>query len=296
MNEPEEILAAFQPYYEQTLIGERADPKQLYELQAKLEAQQVYYTAEVAEFCRVFYKPKPHQTTADHAQMNACIDPAVSRYRELEDEDREEFRKTLVAYRNLYAFLSQIIPFQDSDLEKLYSYIRFLLTKLPRGDRGPVYNFDDDVALKFYRLQKISEGSISLEPGKQEPVSGPTAVGTGIARGEEIELSKLIDILNERFGTEFKPGDQLFFDSICEDAVSDTNLRQAAIANTMENFGYVFRKALEGLFIDRMEQNEEITAKFMNEKDFQDAVTKHLLEQVYRQIREVDAQESSREL
>ena len=224
--------------------------------------------------------------------MNACIDPAVSRYRALEEEDREEFRKTLVAYRNLYAFLSQIIPFQDPDLEKLYSYIRFLLTKLPRGDRGPVYNFDDDVALKFYRLQKISEGSISLEPGKQEPVSGPTAVGTGIARGEEIEFSKLIDILNERFGTEFKPGDQLFFDSTCEDAVADTNLRQAAIANTMENFGYVFRKALEGLFIDRMEQNEEITAKFMNEKDFQNAVTQYLLKQVYGQIRDETAQDS----
>jgi type I restriction enzyme R subunit len=292
VNEPEEILAAFQPYYEQTLIGERADPKQLYELQAKLEAQQVYYKAEVAEFCKVFYKPKRHQTTFDHAQMNACIDPAVNRYRELEEEVREEFRKTLVAYRNLYAFLAQIIPFQDSDLEKLYSYIRFLLAKLPRGDRGPVYNFDDDVALKFYRLQKISEGSIDLEPGKEKPVSGPTAVGTGIVRGLEIELSKLIDILNERFGTEFKPGDQLFFDSIREDAVADTNLRQAAIANSMENFGYVFRKALEGLFIDRMEQNEEITAKFMNEKDFQNAVTKHLLEQVYRQIREEGAQDS----
>ena len=143
---------AFQPYYEQTLIGERADPQQLYELQAKLDAQQVYYKAEVDEFCKVFYKPKRNQTTADHAQMNACIDPAVNRFRELEEEAREEFRKTLVAYRNLYAFLSQIIPFQDSDLEKLYSYIRFLLTKLPRGDHGPVYNFDDEVALKFYRL------------------------------------------------------------------------------------------------------------------------------------------------
>jgi type I restriction enzyme R subunit len=290
VNEPEEILAAFQPYYEQTLIGERADPKQLYELQAKLEALQVFYKAEVAEFCKVFYKPKRHQTTFDHAQMNACIDPAVNRYRALEEDVREEFRKTLVAYRNLYSFLAQIIPFQDSDLEKLYYYIRFLLTKLPRGDRGPVYNFDDEVALKFYRLQKISEGSIDLEPGKQEPVSGPTAVGTGLVRGMEIELSKLIDILNDRFGTEFKPGDQLFFDSIREDAVADTNLRQAAIANTMENFGYVFRKALEGLFIDRMDQNEEITAKFMNEKDFQNAVTKHLLEQVYRQIREEDLQ------
>jgi type I restriction enzyme, R subunit len=106
-----------------------------------------------------------------------------------------------------------------------------------------------------------------------------------------LELSKLIDILNERFGTEFKPGDQLFFDSIREDAVADTNLRQAPIANTMENFAYVFRKALEGFFIDRMEQNEEITAKFMNAKDFQATVTKHLLERVYREIREEDAQD-----
>ncbi len=291
VNEPDEILAAFQPYYEQTLIGERADARQLYELQAKLDAHQVYYKAEVEEFCKVFYKPKRSQTTADHARMNACIDPAVGRYNELEEEVREEFRKTLVAFRNLYSFMAQVIPFQDSDLEKLYSYIRFLLTKLPRGDRGPVYNFDDEVALKYYRLQKIGEGLIKLETGKQEPVSGPTSVGTGIARGDEIELSKLIDILNERFGTEFKPADQLFLDSILGDAVADTDLRQAALANTMENFGYVFLKALEGLFIDRMEQNEEITAKFMNEKKFQDIVGQHLLKQVYEQIRDEESQQ-----
>jgi type I restriction enzyme R subunit len=285
VNEPDEILAAFQPYYEQTLIGERAEAQQLYELQAKLDSHQVYFKSEVEEFSKVFYKPKRNQTPADHARMNACIDPAVGRYNELEEEIREEFRKTLVAYRNLYSFMSQVILFQDTDLEKLYSYIRFLLTKLPRGDRGPVYNFDDDVALKFYRLQKIGEGSINLEAGKAEPVSGPTAVGTGVVRGDEIELSKLIDILNDRFGTEFKPGDQLFFDSIREDAMADSNLRQAALANTMENFGYVFRKALEGLFIDRMDQNEEITARFMNENQFRETVSQHLLKEVYEQVR-----------
>ncbi len=111
------------------------------------------------------------------------------------------------------------------------------------------------------------------------------AVGTGQEQGPKIELSKLIVILNERFGTDFKPGDQLFFDSIKEDAVSNTNLKQAALANTMENFGYVFLKALEGLFIDRMDQNEEITAKFMNDKEFQEAVGKQLLKEVYEQIR-----------
>ena len=125
VNEPNEILAAFQQYYEQAEIGDRAEPRQLYELQAKLDAEQVYYKAEVEEFCRVFYKPRINPTSTDHAKMNACIDPAVNRWLGLDEDVQEEFRKVLVAYRNLYVFLSQVIPFQDSDLEKLYSYIRF---------------------------------------------------------------------------------------------------------------------------------------------------------------------------
>jgi hypothetical protein len=62
-------------------------------------------------------------------------------------------------------------------------------------------------------------------------------------------------------------------------------LRQVAMVNTMESFSYVFLKALEGIFIDRMDQNEEITAKFMNEKKFRGAVGQTLLKQVCEQIR-----------
>ncbi|MFQ5585785.1 MAG: type I restriction endonuclease subunit R, partial [Thermodesulfobacteriota bacterium] len=147
-----------------------------------------------------------------------------------------------------------------------------------------------------YRLEKISEGSIRLKRGEGDEVSGPVSVGTGVVSGEEIELSRLVDILNERFGTEFKPADQLFFDSIREDAVADLNLRQVARANTLESFGYVFLKALEGLFIDRMEQNEEITAKFMNEKEFQDVVGRVLTKQVYEQIRAKGSQDSKMQI
>lgn len=283
VNETQEILEAFQPYYEQTNVGERAEPQQLYELQARLDAEQIYYKSEIEEFSKVFYKPSTNQTSSDHAKMNACIDPAVTRFKQLEKDKKEEFRKVLAAYRNLYAFLSQVIPFQDSDLEKLYSYIRFLIIKLPKRGTEGSYNLDEDVALEYYKLQKISEGAIELKAGGE--VDGPTSVGTGESNEEKIELSQLIEILNERLGTDFKPADQLFIDSICEDAVSDTNLRQAAMASTMENFGYVFVKALERLFIDRMEQNEDITARYMNEKDFRKIAEQNLLERVYNQIR-----------
>ncbi len=72
VNEPEEILAAFQPYYEQTLIGEQADARQLYDLQAKLDAAQVYHKPEVEEFAKVFFRPRRFQTPADHAQ-HECL-------------------------------------------------------------------------------------------------------------------------------------------------------------------------------------------------------------------------------
>jgi type I restriction enzyme R subunit len=285
VNEPEEILKAFQPYYERTLVGDRAEPSQLYELQAKLESFQVFYRAEVDEFARVFFKPKVRQTPADHARLNACLDPAVNRFKALEDDVAAECEKTLTAYRNLYAFLSQVMPFQDADLEKLYSYVRFLLMKLPRGPRGPVYSFDDEVKLEYYRLQKMTEGQIELEKGKEGEIPGPTAAGTGKVRGVEVVLSKLIEILNERFGTALKPGDQLFFESIREDALADQTVRQAALANSLENFGFVFDRILESLFIDRMDANEDITARFVNEDEFRRVVSQHLRKEVYEQVR-----------
>jgi len=286
VNRPKEIQDAFQPYYEQTIVGEQANPDQLYELQAKILEYPVFYGKEVDEFAKIFYKPKEKQNPKDHAEMNACLDPAVNRFKQL-GEKQEEFRKTLVAYKNLYAFLSQIIPFQDTDLEKLYSYLRFLLIKLPKRT-GPLYNFDDEVTLQYYRLQKISEGSIILDKGEEATISGPTSVGTGVVKRGEIALSRLINILNERFGTSFKLGDQLFFDSILEDALADPDIQLTALVNTVENFSFIFKRAIEGLFIDRMDANEEITAKFLNEEEFREVIIQNMMKQVYEQIRSKD--------
>jgi len=283
VNERQEILEAFKPYYEVAAIDEMAQPSQLYELQHKLAGEQVYYETEVEAFCKTFFKPKATQTPSDHAQLNAALDPAVSRFIKLDPAKQDEFRGLLVTFRNLYSFLSQIIPFQDTDLEKLYTFIRFFLTKLPKGIREHL-ELDDEVRLKYYRLQKISEGSIVLEPGERGVVSGPTAVGTGVRHDDKVELSRLIDVVNQRFGTEFTPADELFFSQIREEAVADTALQQAALANTLDNFKFVFEKTLEGLFIDRMDQNQEIFARFMNDKDFQQVVANVLMRQVYNQI------------
>ena len=63
------------------------------------------------------------------------------------------------------------------------------------------------------------------------------------------------------------------------------HIQQAAMVNSLENFKYVFDKALEGKFIDRMDQNQEIFARYMNDKDFQKVVAEWMRKQVYEQIR-----------
>ena len=221
--------------------------------------------------------------------MNAALDPAGSRFATLlkeKETEAEVWRRKMYAFRDLYGFLSQVIPYQDSDLERLYVYLRHLAAKLPRRRSGTVYQFDDDVRLEYYRLQKIGEGSISLGTGDGHPLDGPTEVGSGAAHEESVPLSQLIDIVNHRFGTDFNKADQLFFDQIVEAAVADDELRQTAEVNPVGKFDLVFRSLIERLFVERIDQNEDIYVRYMNDHEFRGVVSEWLSSQAYRRLRD----------
>jgi len=284
-NEAEEIQDAFQPHYERTLIGDKVEPQQLYELQAKMMGRHVVFATDVEEFAKLYYAPGNKSEEKLHPKLYALIDPAVDRFRELPEEEQEEYRKVLTAFRNLYSFLSQVIPYQDSDLEKLYTYVRFLVTRLPRQDAGGRYEFEDEVTLKYYRLQKISEGSIRLKKGEGGEVRGPAAVGTGQSQDREVELSSLIEQLNERFGTDFTKEDELFFEQIKQDAVQDEKIRQTAEANTIQNFGYVFDRMFEALVIARLDRNQDVGVKVLGNEELKRFLTERMRSEVYQRVR-----------
>ena len=288
VNDRAEIQEAFKTYYEGAEMGEEVDPARMYAVKGELDASGVYLDEEVERFCAVYFKPKRRQSPSDHQAMNAALDPAVARFTARRDEDEEEaedWRGKLQAFLNLYAFLSQVIPYQDSDLERLYVFLRHLAAKLPRRQSGPAYRFDDEVRLDYYRLQKISEGSIALQDGEARPLDGPTEVGSGMARPQPVPLSQLIDALNERFGTDFNQADQLFFDQIVEAAMTDGGVRQAAAVNPGDKFELVFKGLLENLFVERMDQNEGIFVRFMNDAAFQNIVTEWMSSEAYRRLK-----------
>ena len=288
VNDREEIREAFKVYYEGAEMGEEVDPGRMYAVKGELDASGIYLDEEVERFCAVYFKPRPRQSPRDHREMNAALDPAVARFTALQKDEEDEaelWRGKVQAFRNLYGFLSQVIPYQDSDLERLYVFLRHLAAKLPRRRSGEAYQFDDEVRLEYYRLQKISEGSVSLAEGDAHVLDGPTEVGSGAVHEESVPLSQLIDVVNERFGTDFNQADQLFFDQIVEAAMSDDGLRQAAAVNPEDKFLLVFRNLLEGIFVERMDQNEEIFVRYMNDASFRQTVSGWMVSEAYRRLR-----------
>jgi type I restriction enzyme R subunit len=284
VNDRDEIFEAFKPYYEKTLFDVETDPQLLYQLEHTILEWRVFTSADIQAYCEIWFSTKTELRTTEHKKLNAILDPAVENYNKLTEEEKVTCKKQMFEFRNLYSFLSQIIPFSDSDSEMMFVYIRNLLRKLPRRGVANI-DFGEEIALKYYRLQKLNEGKINLKVGEPPIIYGPKEVGTG-AVDEEVPLSTLIDRLNDAFGTQFTFADQLFFDQVKETAITNEELTEAAKVNSLENFSLVFEKMLERLFVERMEGNEEIFVRLMNDNDFRNVASKHLVRDVYSAILE----------
>ena len=298
VNDRDAVRRVFSAYYAGSELGEESDPTRMYAVKSELDASGIYLTTEVDRFCTVYFKPQRRQSARDHQAMNAALDPAVSRFAALrqENEDKSErWRGQLQTFQSLYDFLSQVIPYQDSDLERLHVYLRYLATKLPRRHSDPTYQFDDEVRLEYYRLQKISEGSIPLAEDTPHPLGGPAGANNSALQEPQVPLSRLIDKINERFNTDFNEADQLFFDQIVAAVVADDALRQTAAVNPQSKFKLVCTDLLEHLFIERMSQNEGIFVRYMNDPIFQQFVSAWLASEAYRRLKGSDSKSSGAE-
>lgn len=286
VNDAENIYRAFKPYYDKTGLQETSDPSKLETLKHELDQAQVYHWSEVEAFAQIFYKPAERQNAADHAHMQRHLQPAVDRFKSIADEEkRRELREKLSGYVQLYAFLSQIIPYADPDLEMLYSYGRFLLPHLPLDRDGQIVKVGEEVALQYYRLERIFSGTIELKEGDPRYVKSPTEVGTGKAKDEKVPLSEIIQVLNERFGTHFTEEDRLFFQQIKEKACKDNQVIQTALANPLDKFELGIRKLIEDFMIERMEDNDKIVTRYMADHEFQGSAFPILGKEIFEAIR-----------
>jgi len=282
-NDAEEIKAAFEPYYETTLLSEATDPNVLYEIQTRLAAFPVYTEEDVDGFSRVYFNRKATQD-----QLYAVLAPVVDHFRALPIEEQQDFRGQITDYVRLYAFLAQVLTFTDADLEKFYVFARYLRRLLP-GDRPELpREVQQNIDMESYRIQQTGGEKITLErkPGILDPVGTKGAQGT---TPEELEaLSRIIAELNERFGLNLGPEHRMTLGQMMEKLDDDAALDAAARVNTRENVRLTFDQKVEHVIQEIVDSNFELYKRITDDRSFGEAIKNFLFDQYLRAHRNAE--------
>lgn len=282
-NEADEIKAAFEPYFEATLLSEATDPNLLYDTQSRLLGFPVYTQADVDGFAKLYFNPKVAQD-----QLYAALAPVVQRFRELPRDEQYDFRGQLTDYIRLYAFLAQIVTFADSELEKLYVFARLLRRLLPADRESLPREVQQDIDMESYRLQKIGNGKIT--PRRQAGLLEPQGArgGYGLSPEELEPLSRIIADLNERFGLNLGPEHRLTLGQMMEKLDADPALGASARVNTRENVRLTFDHKAEQIIQEIVDSNFELYKRITDDRAFGEVVKNFLFDQYLRSHRQAE--------
>jgi type I restriction enzyme R subunit len=267
-NEPQEILAAFQPYFQTAELADVSNPNLIFDLYDKLRAADIFTWTEVEQFCEAFFV----KSKSNAAIANICK-PAVERWqkrykhavdaykqaREMFERTKkfndavllanaensfkdckkakdalEIFKKDLGTFVRFYEFMSQIVDYDDKDLEKLSLYARNLRPML----RETVTDEDDidlsSIVLSHYRVSKIRQQHLALQENSEEYKLEPgEGLGTAKAKDKQTEfLSQIVHRLNELFITDqLTEKDMVNYAYTISDKVRENDIVMQQIAN-----------------------------------------------------------------
>ncbi|HDS3263293.1 TPA: type I restriction endonuclease subunit R, partial [Escherichia coli] len=234
-NDPDEILGAFQPYFQTAELTDVSDPQQVFDLFEKLRATQIFQWHEVEQFCEAYFI----KNKSNAAISNICK-PAVERWKKRylmaidayltakemfertkktgdtvlitnaensfkackQEKDRLEiFKKDLGSFVRFYEFMSQIVEYDDKDLEKLSLFARHLRPLL-HEQRLEEDEIDlSNVEMSHYRLSKIHEQDLRLQEETPDyTLDASNNIGTAKAKDKKEEfLSQVLSRMNELF-------------------------------------------------------------------------------------------------
>lgn len=306
-NEPAEILAAFQEYYQTASLLDVSDPNLIWDLFEKLRASKIFLWTEVTQFGEYYFV----KSKSSAAISNICK-PAVDRWQnryeaaqarftkekgllehaktigdatfianaegdvkeaKLELDSLALFKSDLQAFTRYYEFMSQIVDYDDNDLERLSLFARHLapLLREKAPDEDPVDL--SSVELSHYRLSMIQQQNLMLVKEGGEGLEPTTDLGTGKARSKEEEwLSQIITRLNDLFVTDgLTDKDLINYAYAIRDKVSENETVMNQIANNSPEQALLgdFAGAMDDAVMDSSVAHQNQMAQYLNSKDVQ---------------------------
>jgi len=266
-NSVDEIESAFKPYFESTILGEATDPNKLFDLQDALDNYQVYTREQVQDFSNNILANVPID------QLHASLDESSAIFRnDLDEEHQADFRAKVKTYVRLYIFLSQIVPFENPYLERLYIFLNHLQNKLGSDNsidlaKGVLDNIDMD----SYRLQLESTTNVILEQGEDlKPI--PTEMRGGVSEPEKDKLSSILKTFNDRYGTQFEDADKVrqMAENIAQDVAKSNELVNSLKYSDEQNARITSDKIVGQELLKHISTNFDLYKLYSDNKEFKE--------------------------
>ncbi|HEY0950847.1 type I restriction endonuclease subunit R [Nocardioides sp.] len=208
VNDPDDIVAAFKPYYEEASLSATTDPDLIHDLRAKLDAAHIYTDEEVEAVARAWVRdsgaPKAHERlqallAEPRVRFTAALDHALAQDDRGELERLELFRKDVDTYVKLYDFLSQVINYGQTDLEKRAIFFRLFARLIRDESRHETVDLSD-VVLANVAHREGATVRLDLATGQPVELDPLRGAGSGLAQDPVlVALAEVIRRMNEVF-------------------------------------------------------------------------------------------------
>jgi type I restriction enzyme R subunit len=272
-NDIQDISGAFEPYYKGTILVDKTDPNYLFSLYNEILGFKFITIHDLDEFAKIFFKPLEMQLGSDLGKLYSIVDPVVDRFLEAKETEQDEFKVKLAKFIEAYSFLSQVIYYGDTNLEKLNAMAKFVANENRiKGISSLLPELKGDISLQYYKLQKTHEGDISL--GKKET---PLIAGDDYGKPKTPEvlttLSDLIQLFNERFSdSRVSDSEIIEIDSWLKNLENNSELRKIAQVNEFDQFRRVYEKKLENQMLESLSANQSLISKIYSDPDLKEKI------------------------
>ena len=269
VNDADTIRNAFADFYRATILSDETDPNRLHDLQADLDAAQVYGCEQIDTFVERYFG------NAERHRLDPILDSCVAVYmNDLDEDGQVAFKGKAKAFVRTYAFLSAILPYSNAGWEKRSIFLNFLIPKLPspREDdlsRGIL----DAIDMDSYRVERRAMQMIVLPDEEAEIGPVPTEDGGSRPDAELDRLSNIIAAFNDLFGDiTWEDGDRvrrMITEEIPSRVAVDTAFRNARENSDKENARIEHDRALLRVMTAVMKDDTELFKQFMDNEGFQ---------------------------
>ncbi|HEY5247048.1 MAG TPA: DEAD/DEAH box helicase family protein [Dermatophilaceae bacterium] len=290
-NSAEDIVEAFEPYYQATTLADVTDPNIVHETMAKLDAATIYHDSEVEGLVRDFLAHKGNNA------LTKWITPAQHRFRDRERtaaehndkvalDELEMFRKDVGTFLRQYDFLSQIVDYEDPALEKLSIFLRYLAPTITREQLGHEIDLS---TVDFDYIAQHEQGTTSGKLAGCVPLEPAKEAGTGTVRGPEmVALEEVIAKINDLFSGDHPDLSVRSVVTHVKDRLEESEtLQQQALNNTLAQFSASpdLHNEFVTAVIGAMDSSADLSAQILNNPELSQKLLGELVPIVYKGLK-----------